>query len=434
MTKKPNRWWTPSLSWLLLLVLIFQTSLLPDILGLRGTARVANAIALSAFLIMILGANYRRVSESVFFFFLLPAGLVLLGYAINILRSLDSQALGRLGMLLPWCAALSVPFMPSYSLAASWLVFYRFMLISSVISCVEYWAVFTGHLATKPIETVYGSFNTGIFTTYLRTPDGSPHFRMHGVFPEPGTLAMWLLPAIVYALVFRKRFGLVVLPIAFFLSYSLGGFASAAVMAGSFTLWWTRRWLVRGLILAVIAVGVVTLFGNFFVRSYDAKAESATVREENAIRFWKTLGHQIMTRPLGTPLVGASLSAIGTVDSDYLGSDFAPYTALVLGGVGAMIGYSVIILVALLTSLKYLAKPRPDRLMACVFISLPPLIMFVFQRVTVFDSPLFAFLVAAPLIAAIRGDWVVAPRQVTQSYRDLREQRNTERLSGRADS
>lgn len=131
-------------------------------------------------------------------------------------------------------------------------------------------------------------------------------------------------------------------------------------------------------------------------------------REENALRFWGELGRQIVTRPLGAPLVGGSLAELGTFDSDYLGSSFAPYTALVLGGVSALFGYSAIIVVALFTSMKFFAKPHSDRLMACAFISLPPLILFLFQRATVFDSPLFAFLIAAPMLAVIRRDEAVA--------------------------
>jgi hypothetical protein len=398
---------TPSLSWLLLIVLVFQVSLLPVILNMRGTARVANAIALATFMVMALRANYRRVSAAVFFFFVLPAGLVLVGYAINVLRSVDLQTIGRLGMLLPWCAALSVPFMESYSLEASWLVFYRFMLISSAVSCVEYWAVFSGILATKPVESVYGSFSTGIFTIYVRLPDGSPYYRMLGVFPEPGTLAMWLIPAIAYALVFRKRLGLLVFPVTLYLSQSLGGFASAVVLVGSFTWWRTRRLFVRVLMLALLGAGVAYFAGEFFVSTYVSKAASATVREDNAFLFWGDLGRQIANHPLGTPLIGNSLSELGTFDRDYLGSNFAPYTALILGGVSALIGYSAMVAVALFTSMKFFARPHADRLMACAFISLPPLILFLFQRGTIFDSPLFAFLVAAPMLAVIRGEEAV---------------------------
>lgn len=399
---------TPSWSWLLLLVLVFQVSLLPDILGMRGTARVANAIALVTFLVASLVAalrvQHRTVSAAVFLLFVVPAGLVLLGYSINILRSVDLQTMGRLGMLLPWLAALSVPFMKSYSLEKSWLVFYRFMFISSAVSCVEYWAVFSGILATTPIESVYGDFSRGIFTSYLRLADGSPHFRMHGVFPEPGTLAMWLMPAIAYALVFGKRAGLAVFTVALFLTHSLGGFASAVVLAGSFTWWRTRRPFVRVLMLVLLGAGVAYFLREYFLSAYVSKAGSASVREDNVFLFWRDLGAQIVNRPFGTPLVGRSLSDLAAVDRDYLGSDFAPYTALVIGGVSALIGYTAMITIALSASIKYLARRHADRLTACAFISLPPLLLFVVQRATVFDSPLFAFLVAVPVLAVLRGE------------------------------
>lgn len=396
------------MSWLLLIVMVFQLSMLPDILGLRGTARAANAVALLAFLVMALRVDYRRVSAAVFLLFILPAGLVLAGYSINILRSVDLQSIGRLGMLLPWLAALSVPLMKSYSLEASWLLFYRFMLVSSAISCVEYWAVFSGVLATRPIESTYGSFVAGISTIYVALPNGRPYYRMLGVFPEPGTLAMWLMPAIAYALVFRHRVGLLIFLTALWLSQSLGGFASAVVLAGTFAWWRMRRLLVRVVIVAMLGAGVTYYVGDYFVTSYVSKARSATVREENALRFWGELGRQIVTRPLGAPLVGGSLADLGTFDRDYLGSSFAPYTALVLGGVSALLGYSAMIAVALFTSMKFFARPHADRLMACAFISLLPLIIFVFQRATIFDSPLFAFLIAAPMLAVIRRDEAVA--------------------------
>jgi hypothetical protein len=84
--------------------------------------------------------------------------------------------------------------------------------------------------------------------------------------------------------------------------------------------------------------------------------------------------------------------------------------------------------VALFTSMKFFARPHADRLMACAFISVPPLVVFVFQRVTIFESPLFAFLIAAPMLAVIRGAHAVeAPggARTPSGHRRRREVRST---------
>jgi hypothetical protein len=392
----------PSVSWLWLFVLVFQVSVLPDSLLPQGAGRVANAFVLLALLAMVLIAGTKKIPKKIAWFVVLPLSLVLGGYSVNILRNLSRETLGYIGMSLPWLAALSIPFMKSYSLQDSWKLFYRFTLVFAVVACVEYYAVFSGILATTPINNTRGEFEVGFFTIFLRLADGTPYDRMFGVFPEPGTLGMLHLPAIAYALVFGQWWALVPLLGCMYLSRSLGGWASLVIMAAMFVYWRVRSFAGRAVLLSLLVAGVSYFFLGYFVTTYQQKDASATVREENVLVFIRNLPDTLVRYPLGAPLAGRSLSALQETDQKYLGSNFAPYTALILGGIPAFVGYCAIFLVALFASAKYFVQRRDsNKLLACAFLSLPAMLLFVFQRATIFDTPVFAFLFAAPVMTVM---------------------------------
>lgn len=382
---------------LLLLVLVFQSSVLPDTLGLKSTGRALNAIILAAFAVLALAALFHAKIRKSSLYVVIPSGLVLVGYSINALRSVTTETLGFAGALLPWLAVISVPFMKSFDLARSWLFFFRFMLICALVSLVEYAAVFAGALTPTLIETTRGDFAKGVVTIFHVLEDGSVYDRMYGVFAEPGTFAMLLMPAIAYALVFSKRLALVVFLSCLFLTRSLGGFASLVVLLTMFVYWRTRRLSAQLLLSSSFVLTVAYFFGNFFLAAYESHNLSSTVREENVFLFYENFWHILWEYPFGIPLVGTSLTSLqGNVL--YLGSNFAPYTAFVIGGVVALVGYSAVLLVSLIATVRYFAKNNPSEIMACAFISLPALQLFVFQRQTIFDLALFAFLFVSPIM------------------------------------
>jgi hypothetical protein len=424
--------------WLLILVLLFQVSILSDTLAIKVIARAANLVALVAMLGFVI---FHRKPKTVSKIVAIPIALVFIGYAANVLRNASVETIGYAGMLLPWIAALAVPFVKSHDLEASWRLFFRFMFIFASISCVEYAAVFTGMLTPTLFETDRGEFYRGFFTLFHALADGSVYDRMYGVFPEPGTFAMFLMPAIAYALVRSKILALAVFMFCLFMTGSLGGFASLVVVVTLFIHWRTRR-LPGSALLVIIIIAAISHFSlDFFVGRYEAKGLSATVREDNVLQFYEDFSDTILRYPLGSPLAGRSLTAVREFDVKYVGSNFSPYTALLLGGIIAFGGYLAILAASTVATLRYFAKGDTQRTLACVFISLPPLLLFVFQRTTIVDSALFAFLFVPAISAVIRGDLMPAvpekratrlqvhrfgkpPHECGGSIRDARERAN----------
>src|SRR5215218_5293974 len=88
------------------LVLVCQATILPATLGLGILSRVANAAVLALFAAGALLTLSRRHPEKIAMFYLLPALMVALGYIINIASSGNVGALGSLGLVVPWLAAL----------------------------------------------------------------------------------------------------------------------------------------------------------------------------------------------------------------------------------------------------------------------------------------------------------------------------------------
>lgn len=388
-------------SLLLMEVLVFQMSVLPDTLELKSASRILNLGALTVFSVLALKALFQGRTRRASLFFVIPVALVLMGYSANFIRTFGVDHLGIAGILLPWTAALSVPFMRSFSLKKSWALFYRFMLGFSLLSCIEYGAVFAGRLTPTPIVTQNGVFVRGIATMFTELDDGSVWDRMYGVFYEPGTLAMFLIPAIAYALVFAKRWPLLVFLLCLLAAQSIGGYASLVVVVTLFIYWRTPRLSAKLLVFPFVVAGAGYVLADYFVPAYAAKGLSAATREEQVSMFGQNFFNLLREYPLGMPLVAGSTTNLD-VHPLYSGSNFALFVAFHLGGFIAFAGYTALVVFSIIASIKYFAKYNPNKNMACAFISLPALAMYVFQRATIFDSALFAFLFAVPIMVVLR--------------------------------
>jgi hypothetical protein len=390
-------------------VAIFQVSILPDTLGLGVVSRIVNTLALGGLLACSMGSLTGRMSERAFVFYCLPVVLIILGYLVNIVRSLSLEELSYLGVVLPWAAALSVPFTRGFDANNYWRLFYRFMLIVSIIALIEYAAVFLGFLGTRPIKTSRGEFLKGIFTIFhgLDDPNEPVYERMYGVFAEPGTYAMYLLPAMGYALLNRRFVSALLFLVCLGLTVSLGGYVGFVLLMLMFVYWQTRNkstatkvvtWLCVLIVLAVVAG---TLY-ELFIETYREKGESATTREENVTLFFSHFFDIVFHAPLGMDLKGQSLSDLS--DSLFIGSNFSIANALVIGGLPAFLGYTMFLAVnaiCWLRAMVYHGKTRSTAL-ACICISFPVLVTFVVQRATIFDSALYSFLFAGPMLALLR--------------------------------
>ena len=177
------------------------------------------------------------------------------------------------------------------------------------------------------------------------------------------------------------------------------------MVALTYSFWRTRRNIFLYFVVLVIFVGLFKGASGWFVDQYQAKALSALVREDNILLFVRNLWTTVAANPLGLPLgrMSGSLSSLSERDSAYLGSNFSFYVAFVMGGVFALVGYFLVVGVSILASVRFFMMRDGGALNACAFVSLPALISFAFQRTTVFESALFAFLFVSPILFALGG-------------------------------
>lgn len=79
VASKANLSGSTGMSFLLVLVLVFQISVLPDMLELKPTARTVNALVLGAFIVLALNAFRQKSSSRYSCFSRCPLVLFLLG-------------------------------------------------------------------------------------------------------------------------------------------------------------------------------------------------------------------------------------------------------------------------------------------------------------------------------------------------------------------
>jgi len=398
-------------------VIVCQFTVLPDTLGLGVLSRIANAATLLLFLAGALFVIVRRREERVVVFYLLPATLVAIGFLINIVRAGNTEALSNLGLLLPWVAMLSVPFVRGLDWTRYWKYFHWFMVWASVIALLEYGAVIANLLSPLEIETKRGPFLKGVFTIFhsLDGEDGI-YFRLYGVFGEPGTYAMFLLPAIAYAAVTRKFFAVFLFLLCVGFTGSLGGYIGLALLVAPLMVWMLRG-RHAGLTAAVALVGIAVLAylaGTIFdtvSQVYASRGNSATTRESNVQGFLIHLLPALAAEPLGFPLEGQNFSELSG-QAYYFGSNFSLATSAVTGGVLSFIGYLSFVLVNMAVWLKAFVHRRAAGVEAAVLLCLPALMSFIFQRTTILESALYAYLFAPFVIDVLRDRWMAPDRML----------------------
>lgn len=393
-----------------MVVLLFQLSMIKYVFGLTGIASMVNALMLLGLSILgIKNVVSGAFSMDVWKGYLLPGALVFGGFFLNISLNLISNVgvAGYLGLMIPWAAYLSVPFFirTVADTEMIWRFFYRFMLIVSAIGLMEYVLIFNNILPLRVIETPFGSFLTGGVSIFLMPEYGIPHPRMHDVFPEPGTYAMYLLLVIMYALVNKKYFGLAIFAVAFVLSDSLGGYISLILLLLLYAFVRVRRTRfsigVSMIPLLFMAVGLIGFVAPYLSETYSTKGESADVREKNFSDAIEELPSLLVNQPLGMTLAADTMS--NTSDEMYLGSNFAPGTAYTIGGDLAFLGYSLVVMCSLFVALTSFKKGGVSFDQQVVFPTLIAVMPFVFQRATVMDSAAFAFLFAPSIIRYLQS-------------------------------
>lgn len=395
---------------LLSAVIVFQLSLLKYTLNLGGVATVVNSMMLLGLsVIAVKNVFTRSYPMRVWLFFLVPALLVYGAYLQNLVFSLfsNSNAVSGLGVLIPWAACLSVPFFirSAGNRETIWRFFYHSMLIVCIVGLLEYVLGLNGILPLRTIDNPYADFLSPGVTVFFMLADGIPHYRFYAIFPEPGTFAMYLLPVIMYALVYKKYVGFVLFVVALVLTDSLGGLVGLLLLM----LIYIYRRLMRTRLsvgLAVIVVSIVAAVALAFTyaaltEAYLEKDQSKTVREDNVANVIANLPSLLMTYPFGFTLAEGSLSNIDSKDN--FGSTFALGNAIVLGGVFAFLGYFLVLISCFIISLKSITNKVHDLDSLVIFPSLLVVLTFIFQRATVMDSAMYSLLFAPSIVQYLQS-------------------------------
>ena len=382
---------------LMLSVLFFQISVIPDTLNIKIIARLVNTLMLCYFFLMAIIMLKDHKSKNIFLLFIFPCLLIILGYVINFSMALSFDALGQAGKLIPWLALLVVPVLIGNNLEQSWHLFYKFVLWVTIVSLLEYVAIFSGLLSPTMIETNRGVFFKGIFSILHYLEGGFVYYRFYGVFQEPGTAAMFMIPAIVYSLVYSRWLSLCLFLIAFALTLSLGGIVSLCVSLVIFFFWKfaskSGYSLFAKIFFLIFTVSSVVYLSGDFIEQYQSKQDSATVREDNVTKFVENFGQMVLKNPFGFVLEGDSLTALAEGDDEYVGSNFTFYVAFAQGGFISFIGYTMFFLANCLFLINaFFKKHNENKIYACVIISLPAMLLFCFQRTTILESALYSFL------------------------------------------
>ncbi len=394
-----------SLFLLFSIVLLFQLSMVKYTLNLGGVGTIANFLMLLGLSSMaVRNIANRAFVPNVWFFYLIPGILVYAGYLLNISRSVvaNISAAGSLGFLIPWAAYLVVPFFIR-SLSDSetiWRFFYRTMLVVCVIGVAEYVLIFEGVLPPRIIETPLGTFLSGELTVFHMLEDQSPYHRFYAIFPEPGTFAMCLLPVILYALVYKKYIGLTLFTVSLFLTDSLGGMIGLIMLLSLYIFGRLKQSKfsigISVVVVCIFAVGIASYFSSYLIEVYSSKGQSAEVRENNVANVVGKLPQLVINHPIGFLLNGEAMSSIDS--DDYFGSNFALGNALIIGGLMSLLGYCMMLVSCLVIPSLSLARRIADIDHLVVFPSLLVALIFIFQRGTVMDSAIFAFLFSPSII------------------------------------
>ena len=218
------------------IVIIFQITALKYIWSLENVSRIVNLFALITlvpYAFIAVGTEYHP--KKIWYYYLAPGIFIFCGMFLNISLGVisNSKLISIYGLTLPWVIYLIIPGIikkKEIDTQILWKFYYYFMLCSNIFGILDYILMYYGVSNLRVLNTPFGVFLGGSFSLLYMLEDGAAHYRYYSCFMEPGTLAMFLLPAISYAFFHKKYFGLLVFLIAFFLTDSLGGIISLLIL------------------------------------------------------------------------------------------------------------------------------------------------------------------------------------------------------------
>ena len=391
--------------YLFIIAFVFQVTMLKFIWNIESISRIINTLYLLTVLFIFFHAILKDYKIKVWKYYLFPGILILSGLIINILISSISNftVLAQLGSTIPWILFLLIPYFMDYkkvNFNYFWELSYKIIVIFVFLGLIDYYIIYINGNVSKYLETPYGDFIGGSFSILHMLLDGSPHFRFYSFFAEPGTLAMFLLPFIAYSIFKKKYFGFLILLTGFILTFSLGGYLSLLILLFLLFLYKSKKnnIIISSIFVSIIISATYFYVSNDLVQMYESKGNSASIREDNFSNSFTKIPSSIINYPFGLPLSNSTSEM--EKETNYTGSNFIPNNYLQNGGVLSFIGYLLVLIFSTKMSLKILFSKNKNYNIETVVvaISIISILPFLFQRTTIWESSIFAFLFAPVLL------------------------------------
>lgn len=393
-----------------MLVLVFQFTALKFIWGLEQLSKIVNlALLVLASLYFLISIVENKFNKRIYYFYIIP-GLLLyysLFYNIAVNAATNFSIVGQFGFLLPVAFYLAMPQVvksKKFDSMILWRFYYYFFCLGITLGVAEYLLILNNIESSRQIQTSGGIFVGGYFTILVGLIDGTYYYRFHAFFLEPGSLAMYLLPAISYAVIYRRYWGLFIFIPAFFLADSLGGYVGIALLALllAFTELRHRFNLQTMFLILLPFLLIMTLFSQLYIEPFTEAyvqkqiSNSATEREDNLLNFIPKLPNLIIKYPFGLPLTEST--ELSSQNKDYFGSTFALGNAFARGGIFALIGYTLLLVVSFTSSIIAISRKGLTKEEKVVSSTLIAMIPFILQREVVWDTAIFALLFAPTIL------------------------------------
>jgi hypothetical protein len=392
---------------LFVFTIIFQLTSLKFIWGIEPLSRILNSMALVILFVLVGFTLNKSYSRLVWNQYLIPGMMISFGIILNIVISCfsDISNVNLLGTAFPWLLYLIIPYYfykNKIDPMSMWKWYYYFLTIFMLLGLVDYF-YFSQLSGLKILITPFGNYLGGKFSWLYMNEDLTPHLRYYGCFYEPGTLAMFLLPAISYAFFKRYYFGLMPLLVAFYLTLSLGGFISLILLVLIFTyksIAKSKKTLIISILSIVLLSSIIYSYtANLIKEEYNDKGNSATVREESVSKMFEDLPTMIFRYPLGIPY-SSKTSELEKVKI-FSGTNFLLGTYLQFGGIISLVGIILVLFVSMKITIKKITSINLSVDEKIIYSSLIVLFPFIFQRTTIWDSALFGLMFAPSIIASL---------------------------------
>lgn len=391
--------------------LLFQTTGLKYIWSLLTISTGVNIfILISLLLISFYVIQTSSFSVEIWKKYLIPAIMIFVGMAANIIyySFQNIRIITQLSSTLPWLYCLAIPYFirkKAIDINQLWKWYYYFFVIINLLSLLEYYYIYLGNLSVQFLETPYGPFLVNKFSWLYMMPDGLPHFRYYSCFYEPGTLAMFLLPAISYAFFYKKYFGLIILLGAFYFTYSLGGMISLFLLAMIiiFISFARNKQFLIGSVFLTILMAIIGWWNlrDQFITEYEEKGNSSEVREQSFMKTIENIPVMLLKYPFG--IEQAETTNELEKKENYIPTNFIVGYYINTGGFLALLGYLLISIITLKISVEAILKGNLLIEEKVIFSSLIVLFPFIFQRSTIWESSLFALLYVPVLLKFIKN-------------------------------